>query len=145
MLKGGFMKKIRDIFEPYMVRPLIYMTFTRFVLSLFILLLIDFFLSPKAGRPIKGTVFLLGSAVFAVLALIARLRLDGLRLPKLLMMRVNPRKKTSRMYGDMIDYIDERPEIAFEDLDDREKDICILAADLFCFIVFLAAGLLIRP
>ena len=145
MLKGGFMKKIRDIFEPYMVRPLIYMTFTRFVLSLFILLLIDFFLSPKAGRPIKGTVFLLGSAVFAVLALIARLRLDGLRLPKLLMMRVNPRKKPSRMYGDMIDYIDERPEIAFEDLDDREKDICILAADLFCFIVFLAAGLLIRP
>lgn len=139
------MKKIRDIFEPYMVRPLIYMTFTRFVLSLFILLLIDFFLSPKAGRPIKGTVFLLGSAVFAVLALIARLRLDGLRLPKLLMMRVNPRKKPSRMYGDMIDYIDERPEIAFEDLDDREKDICILAADLFCFIVFLAAGLLIRP
>ena len=139
------MKKIRDIFEPYMVRPLIYMTFTRFVLSLFILLLIDFFLSPKAGRPIKGTVFLLGSAVFAVLALIARLRLDGLRLPKLLMMRVNPRKKPSRMYGDMIDYIDERPEIAFEDLDDREKDICILAADLFCFIVFLDAGLLIRP
>ena len=138
------MKKIRDIFEPYMVRPLIYMTFTRFVLSLFILLLIDFFLAPNAGRPIKSTLFLLGSAVYALLALIAWLRLDGLKLPKLLMMRVNPRKKPSRMYGDMIDYIDEKPGIVFEDLDDREKDLCILAADLFCFIVFLAAGLLIR-
>lgn len=139
------MKRFREIIEPYMVRPLIYMTFTRFVLSLFILLLLDFFLTPKAGRPVKGILFLLGAAFYAVLALIAWLRLDGLKLPQLLMMRVNPRKKPSRMYGDMIDYIDEQPEIAFEDLDDREKDICILAADLFCFLVFLAAGLLIRP
>lgn len=136
------MKKIRDIFEPYMVRPLIYMTFTRFVLSLFVLLLMDFFLSPGAGRPLKGTLFLLGAAFYAVLAVIAWLRLDGLKLPKLLMMRINPRKKPSRMYGDMIDYIDEQPQIAFEDLDDREKDLCILAADLFCFIVFLVSGLL---
>ena len=128
-----------------MVRPLVYMSFTRFVLSLFILLLIDFFLSPNAGRPIRSTLFLLGSAFYAVLAMIAWLRLDGLKLPKLLMMRVNPRKKPSRMYGDMIDYVDEQPVITFEDLDDREKDICILAADLFCFIVFLAAGLFIRP
>ena len=139
------MKRFKDIYEPYMLRPMIYMAFTRFVLSLFAILLLDFFLAPNAGRPIKSTLFLLGAAFYAVLALIAWLRLDGLKLPSLLMMRVNPRKKPSRMYGDMIDYIDEKPEISFEELDDREKDLCILAADFFCFIVFLAAGLLIRP
>ncbi len=138
------MKRFRDIYEPYMLRPIIYMAFTRFVLSLFVILLVDFFLSPKAGRPIKGTLFLLGAVFYALLALIAWLRLDGMKMPKMMMMRVNPRKKPSRMYGDMIDYIDEQPQITFEDLDDGEKDLCILAADLFCFIVSLAAGLLIR-
>ena len=138
------MKKIRDIYEPYMLRPMIYMAFTRFVLSLFAILLIDFFLAPKTGRPIKGTLFLLGAVLYALLALTAWLRLDGMKMPKMMMMRVNPRKKPSRMYGDMIDYIDEQPGISFEELDDREKDLCILAADLICFIVFLAAGLLIR-
>ena len=134
------MKKIRDIFEPYMVRPLIYMVFTRFVLSLFIFLLADFFISPGAGKPVRSTIFLLGAAFYAVLALIAWLRLDGMHLPKIMMMRIDPRKKPSRMYGDMIDHIDERPGIDFADLDDKEKDLCIFCADLFCFAVFLIIG-----
>ncbi len=138
------MKKLRDIYEPYMLRPVIYMTFTRFILSLFIILLADFFLSPGAGRPLKSTAFMLGAFFFAVLALIAWLRIDGLKLPKLMMLRVNPAKKPSRMYGDMIDYIDEKPEIGFNDLDDNEKDFCILAADLFCFIIFLIIALIIH-
>ena len=48
------------------------------------------------------------------------------------------------MYGgDMIDYIDERPGIQFDELDDDEKDVCILIADLFCFIVFLIVAIFI--
>ena len=139
------MKKFREIWEPYMLRPMIYMIFTRFVLALFITLLADFFISGSVGHSLKSNIFFLCAFLFLLLSLIAWLRLDGLKLPKLMMMRVNPRKKPSRMYGDMIDYIDEQPGIAFEDLADDEKDICILAADLFCFIIFLAAGLLIRP
>ena len=60
------------------------------------------------------------------------LRLDGMKLPKLTMLRVNPRKKPARSYGDMIDYVDEKPPVTFEDLDDAEKDLCILLADLIC-------------
>ncbi len=138
------MKKLREMYEPYMLRPVIYMTFTRFILSLFIILLADFFLAPKAGRSLKSTAFMLGAFLYAVLALIAWLRVDGLKLPKLMMLRFNPAKKPSRMYGDMIDYIDEKPEIVFTDLDDNEKDVCILAADLFCCIFFLIAALFIR-
>ena len=69
--------------------------------------------------------------------------MDGIRLPKLLMLRVNPRKKPSRMTGDMIDYVDEQPMVAFEDLDDEEKDLCILIADLVCALVCLVAGILL--
>ncbi len=126
-----------------MTRPAVYMTFTRFILALAAVLLADFFISPRAGRPVKSTLFLLAAFLFAALAMIAYLRLDGMKLPKIMMLRVNPAKKPSRTYGDMIDYVDERPGIDFKDLDDTEKDICILCADLFCFIVFLAVGLII--
>ena len=138
------MKKFKEIYEPYMLRPMIYMTFTRFVLALFIVLLADFFISQSVGHSVKKDAFFLCAFVFALLALIAWLRLDGVKLPKLMMMRVNPSKKPSRMYGDMIDYIEERPGIGFDELDDQEKDLCILIADLFCFIVFLIIAVIVK-
>ena len=138
------MKKFKEIYEPYMLRPMIYMTFTRFVLALFIVLLADFFISQSVGHSIKKNAFFLCAFVFALLALIAWLRLDGVKLPKLMMMRVNPSKKPSRMYGDMIDYVEERPGINFEELDEQEQDICILAADLFCFLAFLLIAFIIK-
>ncbi len=137
------MKRIREKWQPYMLRPFIYMTFTRFILALAAALLADFFLSPGAGRPLKEPAFLLAGALFALLAVIAWLRLDGVKLPKVMMMRINPRKKPARMYGDMIDYVDEQPQVAFEDLDDGEKDVCILGADLFCCAAFLVLSLFV--
>ena len=138
------MKKIKEIYEPYMLRPMIYMTFTRFVLALFIVLLVDFFVSQNVGHSVKKDAFFICSFVFALLAVVAWLRLDGVKLPKLMMMRVNPSKKPSRMYCDMIDYIDERPGISFDELDAQEQDICILAANLFCFFVFLLVSFIVK-
>ena len=137
------MKKFRKIYQPYMLRPMIYMTFTRFVLGLFITLLADFFISQAAGRSVRKDAFFVCAVIFAVLAVIAWMRLDGVRLPSLMMLRVNPSKKPTRMYGDMIDYIDERPGIDFSELDDGEKDFCILTADVFCFVVFLITALVL--
>ena len=126
-----------------MLRPFIYMTFTRFILMLFIVLMADFLLSPRAGRSLRSAAFLLGGLICGILAWIVWMRLDGMKLPRLLMMRINPRKKPSRMYGDMIDYVDEQPQVTFEDLEDDEKDLCILGADLFCFAVFLVISLIV--
>lgn len=136
------MKKFRKIYEPYMLRPMIYMTFTRFILALFITLLADFFISQNVGHSVKSNAFFLCAAVFGLLSLIAWLRLDGVKLPQLMMMRINPAKKPSRMYGDMIDYIEERPGISFDELDDEEKDLCILIANLICFFIFLVLAFL---
>ena len=137
------LKKIRTSWQPYMLRPLIHMAFTRLVLALFIALLADFFLSPAAGRDLRGSAFLLAGLLFAVLGWVAWLRLDGIRLPHWMMLRLNPRKKPARMFGgDIIDHIDDKPMIAFEDLDDEEKDVCLLLADACCCAVFLAASLL---
>lgn len=137
------MKKWWDKIQPYMLRPFIYMTFTRFLLALCLLLLINFFYSKEAGRPILSTVMVLGGVVFAILAWIAYLRLDGIKLPKFMMMRVNPRKKPTRMYGDIIDYVDEQPQVTFEELSDAEKDLCILGADLFCCVMFVIVSIFV--
>lgn len=136
------MKKFKEIYEPYILRPVIYMTFTRFVLALFITLLADFFISGNSNDSIKEILFIICAFLFLILAVIAWLRLDGMHLPQFMMMRVNPAKKPSRMYGDMIDYIDERPGINFNELDDSEKDLCILIANIFCFLVFLVLSII---
>ena len=136
------MKKFKEIYEPYILRPMIYMTFTRFVLALFITLLADFFISGNSNDSIKEILFIICAFLFLILAVIAWLRLDGMHLPQFMMLRVNPAKKPSRMYGDMIDYIDERPGINFNELDDSEKDLCILVANLICFLVFLVLSII---
>ena len=137
------MKKWRQIWQPYMTRPLIYMIFTRFLLTLCVLLLADHFFSAGAGKDLKPYLFALGTVLYALLAWIAHLRLQGVRLLKVMMLRINPRKKPSRIYVDMIDYVDEQPQAGFEDLEDQEKDLCILGADLFCFAVFLVISLVV--
>ena len=138
------MKKVKKIWRKGMIRPFIYMTFTRFILSLFIALMVDSFLFPSVGRDLRETLFLLGAVIFLICVWIAWLRLDGIRLPKFMMLRLNPKKKPSKMlYGDMIDYVNERPPETFEDLEDEEKDVCILLADTICFILFLLIGLVI--
>ena len=144
MVSGNeIVKRWREIFQPYVTRPLIYMTFTRCILGITFVLLADFFLSPVVGRPIRSTVFLIAAFLFAGFAWIAYLRLDGMKLPQFMMIRMNPAKKPSRMYGDMIDFVDERPGSSFDELDDPEKDLCILAANLFCFFVFLLLAIIL--
>ena len=112
-------KKIRAIYNRALLRPMIYMATNRFLIALILLLLANLLLS---GAHIKMYAALLLGVCFVLLAWIAWLRLDGVRLPKLMMKRVNIRKKPVRSYGDMIDYIDEQP-VTFDDLDDAEKDV----------------------
>ncbi len=136
-------KRLRSIWQTYMIRPAVHMAFTRFILSLAAALLSDFFLRPRTGRDLRENLFLLLAALFALLALFAWLRLDGLQLPHLMSLRINPRKKRSRMYGDMADYLEDSPDPVFEDLDEDEKDVCLLAADLACCAMFLIGSLLV--
>ncbi len=135
--------KWRELLRREMLRPFIHMAFTRFVLALAAALLLDFFLRPSVGRDLREDLFLLFSALFALFAFVAFLRLDGVKLPRLMTLRINPRKKRSRMYGDMADYLEDSPDPAFEDLEDEEKDACLIAADLACCLGFLTASLLV--
>ena len=133
------LKKIRSIYSRALLRPAIYMATNRFLIALILLLAANLIL--KGSHILMYTALLLG-VTFALLAWIAWLRLDGVRLPKLMMKRVNIRKKPVRSYGDMIDYIDEKP-VTFDDLDDGEKDVCCLMSDLACCIVYMVLSFII--
>ena len=137
------MKKIKDSLQRSMLRPFLYLTFTRLVLGLFLVLIMDFFLASSAGRDLRGTLFLLAGVLFALMGWIAYLRFDGIQLPKPMMLRLGIRKKPARGWGDMIDFVDEEPEDSFDGLEEGEKDICLLGADMVCCAVFLAASFII--
>lgn len=135
------MKKLRKFAQRHIVRPVIYMTFTRFLAALAVVLIWERFFNTSGLPNAKMFGFSFAAVLFALLAWIAYLRLDGLKMPKLLMKRVNIRKKPTRSYGDMIDYTDEEP-VSFDELEDDEKDFCILVSDLICCLAYFALSFL---
>ena len=130
------MKKLREKWRSALLRPAIYAFSVRFLGALAIILVFNYIIGKDTPR-FLGFAFLLLALLFAALAWIAYLRMDGVTLPKPLMKRVSLRKKPKRQYGDMIDYIDEKPDLTFEDLEDQEKDLCLLLADAACCVTYL--------
>ncbi|MBR6299607.1 MAG: hypothetical protein IKR36_01770 [Clostridia bacterium] len=130
------MKKLREKWRNALLRPAIYAFSVRFLAALAVILVVNYLVGKNTPR-FLGLSFLLLALLFVALAWIAYLRMDGVTLPKPLMTRVNLRKKPKRQYGDMIDYIDEKPGPTFEELEDQEKDLCLLLADAACCVIYL--------
>ena len=132
-------KKIRSVYSRALLRPTIYMATNRFLIALIILLAADWLLT---GVQIKMYTALLLGVVFILLGWIAWLRLDGIRLPKMMMKRIDIRKKPARSYGDIIDYVDEKP-VTFDELDDAEKDVCCLLSDFSCAVIYIVVSFVV--
>ena len=130
------MKKLREKWRNALLRPATYAFSVRFLAALAVILVVNYLVGKNTPR-FLGLAFLLLALLFVALAWIAYLRMDGVTLPKPLMTRVNLRKKPKRQYGDMIDYIDEKPGPTFEELEDQEKDLCLLLADAACCVIYL--------
>lgn len=128
-------------YQPYMLRPTVYKAFARFIYSLTASLLWDRFVN-KGYFP-KSHAFLFFGVLFAVLAWICYLQLDGVKMPHLTdwMTSSLPQHKPERSYGDMSDYVDEAV-VSFSELEEEEKTVCKLFADLACAAVFLLLSFL---
>jgi len=125
--------KIKGIYQRYMLRPLIYMTAQRFMIALiFLLALIRFVPNGPAPDLVAGFLTIL----FALLAYLVYLRMDGIRIPR--MKFIKPKKKDPmRNFGDMADHADDEPQVTFDELEDDEKNLCSLLANLINLAVFL--------
>ena len=122
-------------FERYMIRPLIYKTFTRLILTVFFVLLIEHFVPRTFIGFTKANLFLFSALLWLLGAWISHLRMRGFHFPRFDLQRWR-RKDPLRNYGSMADHIDD-PIVTYEDLADSEKDFCTLLADAFLFLLFL--------
>ena len=129
-------KWFRSHFKPYMTRPAVHLTFTRFIYSLLLSLLWDRFVSDAYQS--KAYVFLFFGAVFAVLAWVTYLQLDGFKMPHITDWLTSslPHKKPERSYGDMSDYVDEDV-VSYSELESDEKYLCRLIANSVCAVIYI--------
>lgn len=121
-------------FERYMIRPTIYKTFTRFIFGLTAALLWNEFVN-RDGFMRSAYAFLFMAVLFFVFAWMAYLRLDGVRLPNFDRRLFDWKRKPPVMYGDLSDHVDEEPP-AFDELEEDEKEICVLIANGICCVLF---------
>lgn len=133
-------KKIREIFQRDMIRPLVYKVFTRFVLMLLIILLWNQYLQPLTPHLNLAVMFPVVGIVFILCAFLIYLRMDGLDIPRMQPLK-KPKRDPYRAYGDMEDYLD-TPPVMFEDLTKEEQDVCSLLANVICAVLFFIASCL---
>lgn len=130
--------KIKGIYQRYMHRPLIYMTAQRLMLAGIFLLLIRR-LVPNGPAPGMIAGFL--GMLFALFTYLIYLRMDGIRLPRMKPIKV--KKDPMRHFGDMADHVDDDVQITFSDLEDDEKDLCSLLANLINFAIWIVLSFIL--
>ena len=129
-------KSLRKRYQRHMLRPIIYMTFTRAILGLTAALLWNEFVNIESVLPMRTFAFLFLGVFLLVMGWLSYLRLDGIKVPAFDKQLFEWKRKPKRTYGDMSDYVSENV-VSFEELEEDEKNACRLAADLLCGVVFL--------
>ena len=119
---------LKKHFQRDMARPLVYKTFTRGILALFAAQLVRFFAPASSGLSSFSNLSLGLGLLFVLFAILAWLRLDGVKIPQLKLPRIK-RKDPPFLAGSMADHIDDDI-VNFDDLDPEEQDACVLLADL---------------
>ena len=127
--------------DRYLIRPVIYQVFTRFLISLCAVLLWNHFINGSVMRVNPGYGYAFFAIFYGLMAWLAYLRLDGLSVPKFDRRLFRRRKTPERRFGDMIDYVDE-PIVSFDDLEDSEKDLTLLISNLITTVIFAVLSFL---
>lgn len=132
-------KKLKQYCHAYMIRPIVYKTLMKSILSLVICGLWDRFCNQAGLFSARVHCASILFILFAVQAWFTFLRLDGVNLPRL---PKRKRHKNTRAHtGDIGDYGDTEI-IPFEELQEDERDVCVLVSALICALVLLLAALL---
>ncbi len=135
-------KWFRTHFHPHMVRALVYKVFTRAIITVFAVLVTEFFVGRPSPLFTRSNLFLLSAAVWLLGAWISHLRMHGFKFPRFDIQRFRRGDPLKNIGGDMIDHIDD-PIITYADLDDDEKDVVTLLCDLLLCPVFALVSLLV--
>ena len=126
---------LKKHFNRDMIRPLIYTVFTRGILALFAAQLAHFFAPAGSGFSSFSNLSLGLGFLFVLFAVLAWLRLDGVKIPQLKLPRMK-RKDPPFLAGSMADHIDDDI-VSFDDLDPEEQNVCVLLTDILLAVLCL--------
>lgn len=134
------MKKFREIYRPYMKRPVFYKTFSRFVIGLVPALVWERFIKSNPMLSVVEYAFLVVGMVLLMMAWFNYLSLDGVRIHHLLEKEPKPKRKKHHR-RDIVDFVDEKI-ISFEELSYEEQKLCNLISNLTAGSVFIILSLI---
>lgn len=133
------MKQWREIYKPYMRRPIVYKMAARVSAALLAVLLWDKYINSDGYLSLWTYGFFTVGVFFLMLAWFGYLLLDGVGVPKLFKSREIPKKK-HRARRAIVDFADEKI-VAFEELEPEERTMAGLLANLFSGLMFLSLAL----
>ncbi len=132
--------KIKDIFQGYMIRPLIYKTVMKCSVVLAISLLWDRFINTSKAMSMMEDVFFVIGMILILFSWFQYLRLDGFSVHHLLEEKEKtPRKK--HVKKDIVDFVDEKI-VSFHELDDDERVVVVLLSNLISGLIFVIISLI---
>lgn len=140
--RKGFdtMKKIKEIYKPYMMRPIIYKAVTRFSVGLCVALLWDRFVNVQKYYSMTESCFFVIGLYLILMAWLCYLRLDGIN-PRLdVLFRKMPHNRKRHRSRDIVDFVDEKI-VSFDELDDDEQLVATLGSNLLAGLCFLVISL----
>lgn len=133
-------EKIKDTFEPYMIRPIIYQSVTRISIGFTLALLWDRYINTAGLLSMVEHAFFVVGMFFLAFAWLQYLRLDGVTLHHLLEEKQIKKKPKRHATADIADFADEKI-ISFDELEPEEKTICLLFSNLICMVIFMGPAI----
>ena len=132
-------KKIKNIFQGYMVRPLVYKTVMKCSIVLAIALLWDRFINTSRAMSMTEDIFFVVGMIFVLFSWFQYLRLDGFSVHHLLEEKEKTPKK-KHVKKDIADFVDEKI-VSFDELDDEERVVVVLFSNLVTGLIFVIIAL----
>lgn len=137
------MRKIKAIYKPYMVRPIIYKAVTRFSVGLCVALLWDRFVNVDGFYSMVESCFFVVGMFLFVVAWLSYLKLDGIN-PHIPWITKNmPHNRSHRRHRsrDIVDFVDEKI-ISFDELSDEEQIVATIGCNVLAGSCFLVMSLI---
>ncbi len=137
------MKKIRQIYQPYMLRPMLYSCFAKFMSALCIVLLWDRFVNSRNTTPygIVDFAFFIMGVYFLVWTWLQYLNLDGMKPEIFEKMGSMFKRKSKHFSRDMVDFVEEKV-VTFDDLEDDEQIVAKIGSNFITALCFLIPSLI---
>ena len=133
-------KKMRDTFQDYMIRPMLYQCATRISIALVLCLLWDRYINVQKYFSMAESAFFVVAMVLFMFAWFHYLRFDGIR-PGHLFFGTGKKKKKKHVTKSIVDFADEKI-ISFSELEDEEKILVRMFGDVICGLLFLVISLI---